>query len=348
MRPHAFPAFAAALIGSIAPLALASPPTALYLVPGTYNAKVRDTLQLSLKRGLGGGDPIEQSIAFDSIPSDWFFFRVAATQENRDSPLLMNEGANPAPPLPQPAPVAPPAPAKPAEQPPAVTPAKPPVPVDPPNNAGNNADNKNNPPAPTNTISFQLVTRGVAMTGCDFTPRVERIPATELLAFLKASLTTQAYDELALSLPAQGDVRVRRIETVKTLLRIDAVPLSGEQGDPVVLPDTQTATTKVGQVNEIRFSFDPTNTPIGSDVAFRVFANYDKAAKARVTVACDEAKFSQQIESDGSGTAKFTLAHAGAWRVEFHHAKALKDDPDADLVLSSATVTFHTTKEAAR
>ncbi|MBC7771623.1 MAG: hypothetical protein H7210_03935 [Pyrinomonadaceae bacterium] len=336
MRAGFIAATLAAIVGWCAPRALASPPTALYLIPDSYHTRVGSTLQLSLKRGLGSGEPIEHSVAFESLTSDWFFFRVAATQENRDSPLLMNEAAKPGNPVP------------PAPDQPQPAPAKLPAPANPSTSPDNNKTASPPPASPLPIpksqlpVSFRLNTPGVAMAGCDFSPRVERVPAAELLAFLKASLTPQAYDDVVPSLPAQGDVRVRRIETVKTMLRIAA-------DDPAAVPDTQTASSKIGQVNEVRFTFDPTVTPIGSDAVFRLFANYDKAANARVTVACDQARFSQQIQSDGSGTARFTIAHEGMWRIEFHHVKALQNDPDVDVVLSSATVTFHTIqKEAAR
>lgn len=319
MRARFISAVMGAAVSAAAGSGQASPPGSLYLVPKEYAPRVGAMVELSLRRGVGGGEGVEQGVAFESLASDWFFYRVAATQENRDSALLMNAAE------------------KPGEGAPA-TGAKPGAPAG--QEKAGDADKKGE--ARTMAVTFRADTPGGAMAGCDFTPRIERVEAGELRVFLKGVLTAAAYEEVAGSLPAQGEVRVRRVETVKAFLRI-----AGE--DPAAPSDTQTPTSKAGQVNELRFLFDPTRAAVGSDVPLRVFMNFDKVALARVTVACDEAKVSQPVETDATGTATFTVSHEGVWRVEAHHARAIKGDADADLALWSATAIFRSAqKEAAR
>jgi len=285
----------------------AAPPAGLFLKPDRYELKVGERVELSLQRlsdaGVAGAPaaaaadnvPAPVDIAVSSLACDHAFLRLAGTQENRDSLVAMA--------------FAPDLVGEPAAQ-----------------------AAKGQPVA---TVSVPLTIHGVAMIGCDFSPRVELLGADELRAFLKSVLTAPAFEEASKLIPKDGDVRVRRVETVKTLVNVTT-------DDPKAIGDRQTAISKTGQMNEIRFTMNPTSTPLGSDVALRVFAKIDKAANAKVIVSCDEANVRREVETSATATGVFTLTHAGAWRAEFHVVKPAKDDPDADLTIYSATATFHT------
>lgn len=188
-----------------------------------------------------------------------------------------------------------------------------------------------------------LARDGVAMIACDLAPRVETIDAGALRETLKDRLKPASYDELVAGIENKGGVRVRRVESAKCLVRV-----AKKDGTPGAA-DSQNVITKAGQRNEIRFTMDPTRAAVGSDVQFRVFAEYDKAAKAKVTVTCEEAGVSREIELDPSATGAIRLTDEGTWRVEFTAVKILKNDAEADVVVYVASAMFKTrAKEVGR
>ncbi len=192
------------------------------------------------------------------------------------------------------------------------------------------------PAAGDDGVRVELWSDGVAMIACDGAATVKVEDAGVVRDALRARLRASVYDEVAAAIGQKAQVRVRRIETAKCLVHV--LKAGGEVGTS----DSQNVITKAGQVNEIRFTMDPTRAMIGSDVSLRVFADFDKSARAKVIATCEEAGTTHEIEVDGSATGYLTLTHAGTWRVQFAVVKILQDDPEADMVLYAATAMFKT------
>ena len=160
---------------------------------------------------------------------------------------------------------------------------------------------------------------GGHVAGADFAGRTEVIETGKWAEFLNRRTATEGKR-------GAGQVRVRRLESVKVILLCGG----GGDGSPV---------SKTGQAVEIRALMDPTLTPVGSDVALRVYSDGAKIAKARLTARHESGQV-QYLRADGDGIANLRITAAGKWRVEMHHATALAGDPAADWELRTATLTF--------
>lgn len=231
----------------------------------------------------------------------WFFARVAGTQENRDS---------------IPASPAPPAPAN-------ASPVPDDAPAAPPNNQTN----------PSAIWTFDKP--GTAMVGLDLRPSIELIEPATLRAFLESHAAPTC---LALLEHAGDDalLRIKRLESAKTFIRVfDAL------GQPVESGASETPASKSGQHVEVRTLMDPTAAAIGSDIPCRVYEKGDAVAGGRLLATHVATNTTQSVIADAKGIVNFRLSDPGEWRLEFHHAEALKDDPEASLVLYSATLTFN-------
>lgn len=189
--------------------------------------------------------------------------------------------------------------------------------------------------AEAQAVPWRLAHAGVTMFGADFEPVVETVPGDRFARLLTERTLVAAPPDLA----ARASVRVRHVRSAKTLVTV------GAPGPAA--PDAATAVSKAGQAVEIRPLFDPTQTPVGSDLPLRMYVNGDALAKPRVVAT--HAAGAAAILGDGDrSTLNLRLSEPGAWRVEFHHAVPLSGDPDADWVLYSATLTFEAPGGAGR
>jgi hypothetical protein len=91
---------------------------------------------------------------------------------------------------------------------------------------------------------------------------------------------------------------------------------------------------------ELRSLFDPTVAKPGSDWAVRIYIEGAKKSDGLVQATSLADGKIQSAITDESGAARFHLGAAGVWRVEFHDAQPLENDPQADWVLRSGTLTF--------
>ena len=106
---------------------------------------------------------------------------------------------------------------------------------------------------------------GVLLLGVDLVVREETVSAGSFASFVERVLPATrrgALDGLLTSDDPEGTVVVRRVESCKALVRVEA----GDSA-PVSI-----ATSKTGQVVEIRPLMDPTAIVPGSDLAVRVYS----------------------------------------------------------------------------
>ncbi len=281
--------------------ASASAQSVAWLEPQAFETKPNQPLTLSWFRTNAPPPPKQDSPEpWPENSCRWFFVRVAGTQENRDSIPALP--VLPTPIIADPAPGA--APSAPA----------------------------NNQPGSSAIWSF--TTPGTAMIGLDLRPTIESVEAEDFRKFLEAHAAPSC---LAL-LDAHADdepLRIKRLESTKAFIQVlDA------QGQRVEAGASETPASKSGQHVEVRTLMDPTAAAIGSDIPCRVYEKGDAVAGGRLIATHVATSVAQSIIADAKGIASFRLSDSGEWRLEFHHAEALKDSPEAPIVLYSATLVF--------
>jgi len=182
------------------------------------------------------------------------------------------------------------------------------------------------PPAGVRALRLTLERPGITLIGADLRPRIERMSPPELAGFL----AQRAGPGVARPADTGEMLRVRRVESAKTLLRV-----LGEEG---FLPNSATAQSKTGQRVEIRPLADPTSVPVKGDLPLRVYVPEKRGTK--VTARHVATGRTQSFLTDALGCGFFTVTVAGIWTIEAHHAFPLEDDLAADWELHTATLTF--------
>jgi hypothetical protein len=148
----------------------------------------------------------------------------------------------------------------------------------------------------------------VGVVGVDLRPRVVEVSAADLRAFVNERGFIAAGE-----LPRQGLVRVERVESFKAILRY-----GGDAGAPVAASES---TSKTGQQVEIRPLMDPAATPVGSDLAVRVYAAGGGVAGARVRAVHVASGAVQDVQCADTGIGLMSITAeggAGHWRLEMH------------------------------
>lgn len=181
-------------------------------------------------------------------------------------------------------------------------------------------------------VSLAVERAGVTMIGLDLRPRVETLTGAEFEALLAAKVAAEALPAGRTKAAPDAKVRVRRIESMKSLMRV--------RNDRGEAPPAQVAQSKAGQAAELRLMLDPTVGRVGSDVAVRAYVAGDKRPAARVIVRREGDEKATEFTTDPTGSGYFRVLAAGRWRVEFTHAEPLKDDPEAEWAVYTATLTF--------
>lgn len=183
-------------------------------------------------------------------------------------------------------------------------------------------------PVDPRTLSVRIEQAGVSMIGLDLKPTVVDIAGDELARFVREQVSAGTVPSAVLDAAAQPVVRVRRVESMKLLVRTIG---GASRPSPVAL-------SKSGQRVEIRFAVDPTVAPINTDVPLRAYAGDSSAGGATVHAWHPASGTRQSVRLDDGGIGQFRLTHPGLWRVEVHVAGA--GDGDADVTLYTATATF--------
>ncbi|MFG0315198.1 MAG: hypothetical protein ACF8LL_13565, partial [Phycisphaerales bacterium] len=166
---------------------------------------------------------------------------------------------------------------------------------------------------------------GLHTIGMDLKARDEVVSAASLAAFIGRHAPDVDVDELAGA--PEAAIVVRRVEALKTLVRVGAIDGASES-----------ATDKTSLDADIRLLMDPTSTSPGSAVAMRTYAG-DGSAKG-VTVTATHLETGRRVScvTDREGIGHVKLAWPGAWRMEFHKVTAPTDE--AGWMIESSTVTF--------
>jgi hypothetical protein len=166
---------------------------------------------------------------------------------------------------------------------------------------------------------------GIAVIGADLAPRTDTLALADLNAFIAAN------GRLNGPIPELGPVRIRRVESAKTILRV---------GTPGQEAGATEATGKTGQKVELRPLMDPAATPPDSDIAVRAYILGAGAGGARLLATHIPTGRAQDITCDGSGYGNIHIDAPGEWRIEMHELSA--GDEHGLLILYSATLTFET------
>lgn len=189
--------------------------------------------------------------------------------------------------------------------------------------------------ATPDAVKLMLPPPDAAQIGLDLKPTIVNLPLSELKAFATKYAPDSKLEPLGDR--AGATIRVRRVESAKTLVRVIA---AGQQPTP-----SATARSKSGQAVELRLMTDPTATRVGSDLALRF--HIDGSPREGATIRAASAAGGQTLTatSDASGFARLRLTSPGVWRIEAHSISVLQNDPEADAALHTATLTFEVPAE---
>jgi hypothetical protein len=183
-----------------------------------------------------------------------------------------------------------------------------------------------------NFIPLEIRHAGVTLVGADLRPAEFATTGAELRAFVEQNVAASPATEKAQGLPADHTLRVRQFASAKTLVRAQ------EPGGK--LTPSAIATSKTGQAVELRPNFDPTAATVGSDLPLSVYVGGDKLPGAKVQATNVSTGQTATFIATNGGTGYFHVTDPGVWRVELHHAVPVQNDPAADWVIYSATLTF--------
>ena len=180
-------------------------------------------------------------------------------------------------------------------------------------------------------VQLPLEHAGTTMIGTDVTTPTQPMPPRDFSKLLEKTANPTAYD----GQPRPGGnnaVRVRHVDSSKTLIRVG--------GDREHSGHSGVATSKSGQVAEIRLMADPARTPVGSDLPFRVYLH--GSPKAHVTVIATSAAANTTVEltTNASGFAHLRVTSEGPWMLDCWHAEAATAEPDVDWITYRSTFTF--------
>ncbi|MEW6250127.1 MAG: DUF4198 domain-containing protein [Planctomycetota bacterium] len=191
--------------------------------------------------------------------------------------------------------------------------------------------------AQDSAIPIEIREAGVTVIGADRTTTVAEVSGAGLREFLNRHVAADAVRTLG-ELPAAGAaVKVRLVESAKTLVRAAGPDAGGQDARGPV--GSGVAASKTGQAVEIQPATDPTVLRVGSDLPLRLLIAGDKKSGAKLVATSPSGKI-VSFDSDPAGGGHIRISEAGAWRLEFHHVARLEDDPAAEWVLYTATLMF--------
>ena len=99
----------------------------------------------------------------------------------------------------------------------------------------------------------------------------------------------------------------------------------------------------VGQRFEVVPQKDPATVPVGNKLPIKVVFDGKPVEGAIITTAGTHASATKDLlKTDKDGTAQVTIAKPGLQLIKASHRVPLKDDPDADVLSLSSTMTFVT------
>lgn len=172
---------------------------------------------------------------------------------------------------------------------------------------------------------------GVSMIGLQFKPQAVTLNEKQLDE-LRQRLEHKSDDKNAAPPAAAKGVRVRHQSCAAALIHVSSANASADEPSAI-------ATSKSGLKAEIRPMLDPTRCKVGDELPVRVYADGDRAAGARVRAISPDGKEASSV-TNPAGFATIAIAAAGTWRIEIQQLVPARDDPDAEWVLYSGSLTF--------
>lgn len=199
--------------------------------------------------------------------------------------------------------------------------------------AQSNPENRGPTKAGGDYVTVTLDRPGVTMIGIDAKPAVETIGGQSFKSFVRRATANQTLLATAERVADDAAVRVRRVESAKTLIRVH-----DPSGGPA--RHSATAQSKTGQAVEIRALADPTMVPVGSDFPVKIYSRGGKRKAVRVLATCAATGETITAVTGSAGTCDFRITSPGVWRIEFHDVVRLERDPKAGWEIHTATLTF--------
>ena len=190
------------------------------------------------------------------------------------------------------------------------------------------------------TVAVELTQPGATVIGFDTKPVISQVSGKDLAAFLTKNVAGAEASPAVRELTGRQNLRVRRTQSATTMIRVPA----GDHRDL----NSAVAQAKTGLSVEIRSMFDPTVITVGSDFPLRTYIGGSKKAGVKVQATSLTGGKTWSKVTDTSGVAYFRIKHPGTWRIEFHHAQPLENDPQADWAVYSATLTFEVATEGSK
>ncbi len=192
------------------------------------------------------------------------------------------------------------------------------------------------------SVSVMAPNGGAEVVGLDLAAAVSSVDAGRFADFRAKFVAAPRANEPAAGSVAptaarEAKVRVRRYESLNTIVRVNA---EGLEPGP-----SQIVTAKTGQKASIRPVMDPTGLRAGSDVPFRVYTDGRAVGGGILTAVNAATGRTQTVTGDSAGICQVHIDSTGLWRLQFHHA-VTSPDSEADWNLYSATLTFEVTRAA--
>jgi hypothetical protein len=182
-----------------------------------------------------------------------------------------------------------------------------------------------------------LTDAGVSMIGLQLRPQVVTVNEKQMDE-LRQRFDQKSADKNAPVPAGAKGARVRHHSCATVLIHVDSADATSDESSAV-------ATSKSGQKAEIRAMLDPTRRKTGDELPLRVYADGDKAAGARVRAISPGGKEVSSV-TNPTGFVTIAITEAGTWRVEVQQLVPARDDPDAEWVLYSGSLTFETADAA--
>jgi hypothetical protein len=181
-------------------------------------------------------------------------------------------------------------------------------------------------------VTVEIAHPGVTLIGVDQKPDVIDVTGAELKAFAAAHLGETAARARIARLGDDQKVRVRRVASAKTLIRV---------ADGAITRPSATALGKTGQVVELRPLIDPTVVAPGTDLPLWVYVGGVKRPGVKVEATHVASGKQVSFETGRGGAGHVRIPAAGVWRVAAYFIEPA-GDAAATWVLRSATLTFET------
>ncbi|MFT4538684.1 MAG: hypothetical protein ACI841_001208 [Planctomycetota bacterium] len=174
-------------------------------------------------------------------------------------------------------------------------------------------------PRAEGALVLRLAPGDATLVGAELERRSERIAAEQLLEFIELHVSPQARPKELSSAALIGPQLVRRTESLKLVVRSDRSKIQ----------PSGSAQAKSGQYAEIRPFADPTRTPVGSDLPFRVYLP-GGAKHGRLTATHLPSGAKQVVALDAAGIGYITLNAVGTWTLQAHSFRKIEEPDSGD------------------